>query len=116
MLQPETAVPSRHRGLRDSHDSLGLKGTGFPGGTVLKKKKKKNLPANARDAGDTGSIPDSRRSPGGGNGHPLWYSCLENPMDRGACRAIVHGVTKSRTGLSTHTKRHQVLSFWEKRS
>ena len=39
MLQPETAVPSRHRGIRDSHDSLGLKGTGFPGGTVLKKKK-----------------------------------------------------------------------------
>ena len=54
----------------------------------------KNLPANA---GDAGSIPGSGRSPGGGNGKPLWYSCLENPMDRGAWRAIVHGVTKSNT-------------------
>ena len=51
----------------------------------------KNLPA---DAGDTGSIPGSRRSPGGGNGKPLQYSCLENPMDRGAWRAVVHGITE----------------------
>ena len=48
-----------------------------------------NLPANA---GDTGSIPGLGRSPGGGHGHPLQYSCLENPMDRGAWRATVHGV------------------------
>ena len=44
----------------------------------------KNPPASAGDAGDTGSIPGSGRSPGGGNGNPLQYSCLENPLDRGA--------------------------------
>ena len=54
----------------------------------------KNLPANA---GDGGLIPESETSPGGGNGNPLQYSCLENPMDRGAWRATVHGVTKSQT-------------------
>ena len=48
----------------------------------------KNLPASA---GDSGSIPGSGRSPGGGNGNPLQYSCLENPMDRGALWVIVHG-------------------------
>ena len=50
-----------------------------------------NLPANAGDAGDTGLIPGSGRSPGGGNGSPLQYSSLENPMDRGALWATVHG-------------------------
>ena len=44
----------------------------------------KNLPANAGDVRDVGSIPELGRSPGGGNGYPLQYSCLENPMDRGA--------------------------------
>ena len=65
----------------------------------------KNLPASARDIRDTGSIPGSGRSPGGGHGDPLQNSCLENPMDRGARRATVHRVTKSRTWLrrlSTH--------------
>ena len=47
-----------------------------------------------------GSIPGSERSPGEGNGNPLLYSCLENPMDRGAWWATVHGITKSRTQLS----------------
>ena len=51
---------------------------GFPGGSVVK-----NPPANAGDARDAGSIPGSERSPGVGNGNPLQYSCLENPMDRG---------------------------------
>ena len=51
----------------------------------------KNLPANAGDAGDTGLIPGSGRSPGGGNGSPLQYSSLENPMDREAWWATVHG-------------------------
>ena len=60
----------------------------------------KNLPTNARDAGDAGLIPGWGRSPGVGNGNPLQYSCLENLMDRGAWRAIVHGVTKSQTRLS----------------
>ena len=57
----------------------------------------KNLPANAGDARDAGSIPGSGRSPGEGNGNPLQYSCLGNPMDRGAWQATVHGVTKSQT-------------------
>ena len=59
----------------------------------------KNLPANARDAG---LIPGSGRSPGGGNGNPLQYSCLENSMDRGAWRAMVYGVTRSRIQLSNN--------------
>ena len=55
---------------------------------------------SACNAGDLGSIPGSGRSPGGGNGYPLQYSCLENSMNRGAWWAAVHGVTKSRTRLS----------------
>ena len=64
---------------------------GFLGGSVIK-----NTPANA---GDAGSIPGSGIRPGEGNGHPLQYSCLENPIDRGDWRATVHGVTQSRTRL-----------------
>ena len=56
----------------------------------------KNLPANVGDVRDVGSIPGLGRSPGGGDGYPLQYSCLENPVDRGAWRAAVHGVTESR--------------------
>ena len=52
------------------------------------------------DAGDSGSIPRSRRSPGGGNGNPLQYSCLENPMDRETCWATVQEFIKSWTRLS----------------
>ena len=55
----------------------------------------KNLPAKAEGARDMGLIPGSERSPGGGNGNPLKYSCLENPMDRGAWLATVHRVTES---------------------
>ena len=62
---------------------------GFPGGSVVK-----NCPAIT---GDVGSIPGSGRSLGVGNGNPLQYSCLENPMDRGAWQATVNGVTKSWT-------------------
>ena len=60
----------------------------------------KNLPADAGGIKDRGCIPGSGRSPGGGHGHPLQYSCLENPTDRAAWRAAVHGVTESQTGLS----------------
>ena len=59
----------------------------------------KNPPANAEDVRDTGSIPGSVRPLGGGHGNPLQYSCWENPMDRGAGQAIVHGVVKSWTRL-----------------
>ena len=55
----------------------------------------KNLPANAGDTRDMGSIPGWGRSPEGGNGNPLQYSFLENPMDRGAWWTTVHGVAKS---------------------
>ena len=54
----------------------------------------KNLPANVEDIKDMGSVIGSGRSPGGGNGNPLQYSFLENPMDRGAWQATVHGVTE----------------------
>ena len=62
---------------------------GFPGGSKVK--------ASACNAGDLCSIPGLGRSPGGGNGNPLQYSCLENPMDRGALQATVRGVSKSQT-------------------
>ena len=62
---------------------------GFPGGSVVK-----NPPANA---GDMGSIPGSGRSPGARNGNPLQYSCLENPMERGAWWAALHRVAKNQT-------------------
>ena len=57
----------------------------------------KNLPASAGDIRDVGSIPGLERSPGGGYGYPLQYSCMENSMDRGACQVTVHRVAKSRT-------------------
>ena len=59
----------------------------------------KNPPASAGDLREVSSIPGSGRSPGGGHGNPLQYSCLENPMDRGACQAIVHRVAQSQTWL-----------------
>jgi len=59
----------------------------------------KNPPAKAADIRDTRSIPGLGRSPGGGNGNPLRYSCLENPMDREAWQDTVHRVTKSQTQL-----------------
>ena len=66
----------------------------------------KNPPADAGDIRDMGSIPGSGRSPGGGHGNPLQYFCLENPMDRGAWWATVHGVAKSCAQVSTHTCTH----------
>ena len=57
----------------------------------------KNLSTNAGDERDPGLIPGSGRSTGEGNGNPIQYSCLGNPMDKGAWRAIDHGVTKSQT-------------------
>ena len=65
------------------------------------------------NAGDPGSIPGSGRSPGEGNGNPLQYSCLENPMDGGAWQATVHGVAKSRTQLSDFTFFHFAHASFE---
>ena len=59
----------------------------------------KNLPANAGDIRDVSSIHGSGKFPGEGHGNPLQYSCLENPMDRGAREAIVHGVVQTQTRL-----------------
>ena len=64
----------------------------------------KNPRDNAGDARDLGSIPGSGRSPGGGNGNPRQYTCLENSMDRGAWWDTDHGVTKSRTQLSNRAQ------------
>ena len=69
----------------------------------------KNLSSNAGDTRDDGSVSGSGRSPGGGKGNPLQYSCLKNPMERGDWRAAVHRVAKSLTqlkSLSTSTFRH----------
>ena len=73
--------------LLRSHNALG-----FLSGSVVK-----SLPSNAGDIGDTGLISGSERSPGGGHGNLLQYSCLGNPMDRGAWRTTIHGVEKSQT-------------------
>ena len=70
------------------------------------------IKASACNAGDLGSIPGLWRSPGEGNGNPFQCSCLENPMDRGACQATVQGVTKSPTRLSDFTS----FLYWTYRS
>ena len=72
----------------------GPSASGFPAGSVVK-----NPPASAGDTEYAGPIPGLGRSPGGGHGNPLQYSCLENPMDRGAWRAIVHRIARSRARL-----------------
>ena len=64
----------------------------------------KDPPAKAGDTGEMGSIPGSGKSPGGGNGNPLQYSCLKNFMNRGAWWSTAHGVANSSTRMSTHTK------------
>ena len=76
---------------------------GFPGGSEVK--------AFACNAGDLGLIHGSGRSPGEGNGNPLQYSCLENPMDRGAWQATIHGIAKSRTRLSDFTLSLSLKAF-----
>ena len=65
---------------------------GFPGRLLVD-----NPPANAGDRRDVGSVPELGRSPKGAYGNLLQFSCLENPMDRGASRTTVHGVAKSQT-------------------
>ena len=70
---------------------------GFPGGSAVK-----NPPANAGDAGDASSVPRSGKSPRGGNGNPLQYSCLGNSVGRGGLWALVRRVAESQRPLSTH--------------
>ena len=96
LFQAPQKPPSegQHHILGSSDKVLGPR-SGFPGGAVVR-----NLPANAGATGDVRSIPGLGRSPGVGNGNPLQYSCLENPMIRGAWWATVHGVAKSWAWLS----------------
>ena len=77
----------------------------FPGGSDGK--------ASAYNEGDLGSIPGQGRSPGEGNGNPLQYSCLENPMDGGAWQATVHGIAKSWTRLRDFTFTVTFTFSWE---
>ena len=77
--------------MMDYKEGIGFGGEYNPGGIVVK-----NPPASAGNTRDVGSISGSGRSPGEGNGYPLQYSCLENPMDRGAWWAMVYGVTRVR--------------------
>ena len=77
---------------------------GFPSGSTVK-----NLPANT---GNVGSIPGSGKSPGGGNGNTLQYSCLENSMDRVAWWVAIHGVSQAWTRLSKHTDRMNRAIHW----
>ena len=79
--------------------------SGFPGGSEIK--------ASACNVGDLGSIPGSGRSPGEGNGNPLQYSCLENPMNGGAWWATVHRVEKSQTRLSDFTHSIHSETCWQ---
>ena len=74
---------------------------GFPGGSEVK-----TLPANSRNTRDAGESPRLGQFPGERNGYPLQYSCLDNPMDRGAWRATVHGVARVRHDLVT--KQHDL--------
>ena len=76
---------------------------GFPGGSEVK--------ASAWNVGDLGSVPGMGRSPGEGNGNPLQYSCLENPMEGGAWQATVHGVAKSWTRPSDFTSLLDVYGY-----
>ena len=71
----------------------------------------KNLPTNAGDARGLGLIPGLGRSPGGGYGNPLQYSCLKNPLDREAWQAVVHRVRKNQTGLKQLSIRRDMSCF-----
>ena len=86
--------------------SLSIYLLGFPGGTMVK-----NLIAHVRDTGGASSIPGSGRSLGGGHGDPLQSSCLENPMDRGAWSATVHGVAQSWTRLSVRALNSRLIDI-----
>ena len=107
-LQEDSLLLS-HWEVQESYENLVINlNSRFPGVSALN-----YLPVNV---GDTGLIPGSGRPPGEGNGNPLQYCCLENPMDRGAWWGTVHGVTKSWTRLSAHTHAHQIYQSQIKKS
>ena len=93
--------------MKCDHLSTLVKTSDQPLTTMGSSPYRKNPPANAGDAREVALIPGPGRSPRAGNGNPLQYSCLENPMDRGAWQPTVHGVIKSWTPLSAeHAHRH----------
>lgn len=89
------SLPDIRNALTWSHLAIAVRWVGFPGGAV------ENPPANAGDAGNSGSIPGLGRSSGGEHGNPLQYSCLENVMDRGALQTTVHRVAESEATEAT---------------
>ena len=72
----------------------------------------KKQPDNAKDIRDAGSVPGSGRSPGGGHGNPLQYSCLENPMGRGAWWATVHSKQSDTTEVTYHACTHRIYKIY----
>jgi len=82
---------------------MNVDNTGFPSGSVVK-----NLPANSGDTRDAGSIPGSRRCPGGGNGNPLQCSCWDNPMDRGPGRPHFLGSQVKHDRVTEHASRRVI--------
>ena len=86
---PRTEEPGSPWGSKELQHDFDNPSLGFPDGTMVN-----NLQADAGDFSKVGSFPESGRSPREGNGYPLQYSCLENPMDRGAWWATVHGVSE----------------------
>ena len=94
---PGSILSSLYSETLNSHESVGLP-------QWLSSKE------SAFQTGDMGLIPESGRSPTEGNGNPLQYSCLENPMDRGTQNATVHGVAKSQTELSMHARVSEVYT------
>ena len=98
-ITASTSVLTLSSHIRTCSTKEKKKKTDLNSGSVVK-----NPPANAANTGNMGSVHGLGRSPAGGNGNPFQYSCLENPMDRGAWQATVHGVAKSRTRLSMHTQ------------
>ena len=98
-----TRIPHHSKIFSDLVASVAV--WGFQGGPVVK-----NLPANAGDTGDVNSVTESGRSPEGGNGNPPQYSCLENPINRGAWWITVHRVAESQTQLSIWAHTQQLWS------
>ena len=102
--EPEIKLPTSHWIIENAREfQKNIYFIGFPGSLDGK--------ASAYNVGDLGLIPGSGRSPGEGNGNPLQYSCLENPMDQGSWWATVHGVTESQTRLSDFTSLHFFQDF-----
>ena len=102
-LQTPSARVGKGTGLRQTSNWVDSSGA-FQEVRAVKKP-----PANEGDLRGTGSIPGLGRSPGGGHGNPLQYSCLENPMERGAWWAIVHRAAKSQTRLKQLSTQHRLL-------